>query len=307
MKPQVLCLLSSAGIDRSDPSLAFALSLSFIASTANAQELVVPPDGLVEGSINGQTVAWRIQADGANAPVVNPDTARRIGLKTGAIGIGAKVLVGSQPVSGKTGVFHYAVGGLDNKRRGAWFERAITSSGDGMLGPGALVQQVVTFQLRPTQIGETVLRFPLEDRGYAGMGLRFGELFVQFDPTSDRTVATASAAAALAATHAGLFVGQPSTRAMRFGITRPVRTLRLGEPLSLAGLPVATLEARLRDYGNTTGIPDENGDPEEIVVTAKSKSARNNIQTLHLGRDALSRCSKITFDKSQKQILLSCE
>lgn len=304
MKIQSLSALSSAASSFVRPGLALALLLS--ASIAGAQELIVPPQGLVEGNINGHRVTWRVQADSANAPVVNPATAQRIGLKTGAIGIGAKVLVGPERVKGKTGVFRYMIGGLDNRRRGAWFERPITSDSDGMFGPGALAQKIVTFQLRPTRAGETIQSFALEDRGYGGMGARIGDLFIQFDPASDRTVATAGAAASIAASHAGLFVGRPSTRAMRFGIGRPVRTLRLGQPLALGKISVANLEARLGDYGSTAGIFDENMDPEEIVVTAKVKNIKGNINALHLGQDSLSNCSKITFDKIKKKIFISC-
>jgi hypothetical protein len=262
------CCSLSGRAGGSKPVIVIALSL--LASTAHAQELVVSSDGLVEGEINGHHVMWRVQADGANAPVVNPSTARRIGLKTGLIGIGAKVLIGNVPVAGKTGVFRYTARGAANRRRGAWFNRPITTDGDGMLGPAALAQPVVTFNLRPTQAGETVHRFNLEDRGYAGMGVRLGDLFLQFDPASDETIATASAAAALAASNAGTFTGQPSTRTMRFGIPRPVRTLRLDRPLSIGGLLVTTLAVRLQDYGDASGIAEGDGDPDEIVVTAKS-------------------------------------
>lgn len=282
-----------------------AAALSLVASSAHAEELVVSSSGLVEGEINGQRVTWRVEADGANAPVVNPATAQRIGLRTGLAGIGAKVRVGDVPVSGKTGVFRYSAGGGADRRRGAWFDRPIASDADGMLGPGALVQSVVTFQLRPPQAGETVNRFKLEDRGYAGMGFRQGSLFVQFAPASTETVSTASAATILAASYAGAFVGQPSIRAMRFGISRPVRTMRLGQPLSIGGVAVTTLVVRLHDYGDASGIADDDGDPYEIVVTANGGQSVDRFRTLHLGRDALESCSSVTFDKPRREISLS--
>lgn len=281
-----------------------ALGMTMAATNVRADELVVPVGGVVDGEINGQRVEFLVQADGSNVPVVNPDVATRFGLKTGLIGIGARVLVGSVPVNGKTGVFRLTVEGAGAKRRGAWFERPITGSGDGMLGPGAVVQDIATFQLRAPRADEVVLTFPLVDRGYAGMGIQLGNIFIQFDPLAETSIATASAAVEIAGQHEGVFVGTTTSRAMRFGVVRPVRTVHLGSPLNFGGLALSSFLARTQDYGDARGIPD--GDSDEIVVTAEKRHASGQYLTLHVGADVLASCSSLSFNKVRKVVSLHC-
>ncbi len=288
------------------PLLALALGGGGLRAAGAVDELVVPPDGIVRGEANARSVAWLVQADGSDTPVLNPASVARLGISTGMIGIGVKVLVGPVPVRGKTGVFRYRVGGEEQKRRGAWFERPITDSADGMLGPGAVPQRIVTFQLRPARADEQLQRFPLVDHGYAGMGLMAGAIFVQFDPQSEDSVATASAAATLALSHGGAFTGAPSSRPLRFGIVRPVRALRLATPLSVAGLSLRSLVVRTQDFGDASAIRDSVNDPEEIVVSASKGGRGAQYQTLHLGADALRACSRITFDRLAGEVILSC-
>jgi hypothetical protein len=53
-------------------------------------------------------------------------------------------------------------------------------------------------------------------------------------------------------------------------------------------------------------VPDDQADPNEIVVMAKN----GKIKPLHaiiIGRDDMAHCSSITFDKPAQHIRLSCQ
>ena len=93
---------------------------------------------------------------------------------------------------------------------------------------------------------------------------------------------------------------------IRFGIERPVRTMRLSAPLLIGGRPLTELGVRTADFGNASGIPEVGAvtDPDEIVVTAAKKGERD--YSLLVGRDFLSGCSSLTYDFPAKLIRLRC-
>jgi hypothetical protein len=132
-----------------------------------------------------------------------------------------------------------------------------------------------------------------------------GDLFVQFDPTRPRSFSPAAAGAELAQSHHGAFTSAVRQQAMWFDIPRPVREMRLAEPFSLGGLPVALIDVRTLDYGDSSAIPDATADPNEITVTAR-RSRGPVYRTLLVGADALAPCSTLEFDKPAGQIRLSC-
>lgn len=267
--------------------------------------LIVPPDGVVDADVAGRPSKLLMVADSGSAPILNAADAKRFGIGTGWIGIGVRAKVGPVPVNGLTGVIRYRVGGQDVKRRGAWFERDIVQTYAGMIGPAAVAQSVVTFRLRDAVPGEQSFTLPLSDKGYAGMGTLVGDLFVQFDPLRANSMATAAAGADLARAHQGSLVGAVRQETIRFGISRPVRTMHMAEPMHIGRIVLFSVDVRTSDYGDSSSIPDNAADPDEIVVTGR-KAAGKSFRTLHLGADALRGCSSLTFDKARKEIRLSC-
>lgn len=271
----------------------------------SAAPLIVPPDGVLEADVQGQPSRLLMMADSGSAPVLNSADAERLGIGTGWIGVAVKVKVGPVPVKGLTGVIRYRVGGMDMKRRGAWFERNIVQGHAGMIGPAAVAQSVVTFQLRNAVPGEQTFSLSLADKGYAGMGTLVGDLFVQFDPLRLNSMVTAAGGADLASEYQGSLVGAVRQEVIRFGISRPVRTMRMEQPMQIGGIVLNTVNVRTSDYGNSSSIPDTTQDPDEIVVVGRRATSESS-RTLLLGADALHNCSSITFDKARREIRLSC-
>lgn len=271
-----------------------------------AQTLEVGPDGRANGQVGTQPIRWQIDASGSSAPVLNPDAARRLGVRAGWVGVA--IGIGPVRLTGRSAVLRYAVAGMDNRRRAAWFDREIAPSADGMIGPGGVRQRVVRFTLRPALGGETETVLPLVDRGIAGMGTMIDDLFVQFDPQMPRSLTTAAGGVVMAQRWDGQLAGDTRSRVVRLNVERPVRQLTIRRALPIGGLRLRTVDVRTHDYGSVGAIPDAANitDPDEIVVVARGRPRRNQQRILIVGADALANCSSISFDKSREVIRLRC-
>ena len=154
---------------------------------------------------------------------------------------------------------------------------------DGVVGPGGLPNRVVRFVLGPARPGERTIALPMADEGglfggwghsYAVIDLGGAPLRIRFDPHHPRTLATAGAGVRLAAQNDARIGGEVESPEIAFGISRPVRTLRLGRPLVVGPFTITELGVRTADFGNAASIREEGGDPDEIVVTGDRR--RNN-------------------------------
>ncbi len=289
-----------------------ALTAAFWAGAAPAGKpatapLIVAPDQIVTGTFEGKPARYRMLADGSSTLILNPQAAQRLGLKAGWIGVG--VMIGPVMVNGSSAVGRYAVAGQPIKHRIAWFDRPIAADADGALGPAAVPQAIVTFQLRAAVTGERTYVLPLTDLGYRGLGTNVSAgdqtIFVQWDLTHAATSGTAAAGADLAASHGAQFTGPTWQELIRLEVRRPVRLLALTTPLAVGPIRIARVVTRVSDFGDTSGIADADADQSEIVVTAKGQKSRA-IHSLRIGRDSMTDCSSITFDKPRAQIILSC-
>lgn len=288
-------------------ALAAAASAAAQAGKPIAGPLTVGADQIVAGTIGGQPARYHLLADGSSTLILNPQAAQRLGMKAGWFGVG--VMIGPVMVNGSSAVVRYAVAGQPIKRRIGWFDRPVTTGADGALGPSAVPQPIVTFQLRAPATGETTYSLPLTDLGYRGLGTNLivgGQtIFVQWDLTQPAATGTAAAGADLAASHGARFTGPAWQEPIRFGVKRPVRRLALATPLTIGPIAITQVVTRVSDYGDTSAIADADADQSEIVVAAKGRKSRA-IHSLRIGRDAMAGCSSISFDKSRSTITLSC-
>lgn len=290
------------------------LCLSALLLTAAADQptsLTLSGDNTVSVTINGEQV--RIKADPAYAGLVtvNPDVVARARLKPSMIG-------GLHFVGPVRLAFRSDAAKLDfdfgaTKHRVMWPDRPIVSGVDGIAGPNALPWSRLTFVIGPKLEGEQEIDLPLEVAGPFGWRgsitkLKLGdqEINVWFSLMLPQSLATAGLGAELARTNGGEMNGTAHPALIRFGIERPVRTMRLSTPLLVGGRPLSELGVRMADFGDASGIPEAGArpDPDEIVVTAERKGKRD--YSLLLGRDFLSGCSSITYDFPAKLIRLSC-
>lgn len=270
-------------------------------------DYVVHGEGLMTIRIGGVPARLRINPWAPAAPTLNPDFAARIGLHGGLFGVGVKV--GTVKVKGDTSVTRLDFGGgASFRRRVVWFERPYATGADAAVGPGGLPVDIVRFQLRAARPGERTVELPMVQQMFRPTfaELKVGDrtLRLLFDPLHDRTLATAGAGQALAATLGAQLTGETGKAEIAFGIMRPVRALRLARPLVVGPLSIGELAVRVSDNGTTAGIADADADPDEIVVTAKGGGDRRDV--IIIGNDQLGRCSSIVFDKLAKQIKLTC-
>ena len=293
------------------------LCLAFVATGATAQppERVVSGDGIVAVTVNGAPARVRIDPAAPALPILlEPFATTQARLRAGPFAFA--YLVGPEHVPGRSAVGRIAIGegGRPRKRRIGWAERPYAQGADGVIGPGGLPEDVVRFVLRPAVPGERTIALPLEDEGglFGGWGGSYailqvgGEpMRVRFNPHEPRTLATAGAAVRLANAHDGMVSGETAPAHIAFGISRPVRTMRLGRPLAVGPLALSELGVRTADFGNASGIPEEGADPDEVVVTGDRGRNRNR-DRLSIGADLLSRCSAIVFDKRARQVRLTC-
>ena len=296
-----------------------AVFVALLASAALAQrgrganEYVVAGDGIIRVSVAGVPGRMRIDPAAFAVPLLDAPYANRARLRPGPFGFAN--LVGPKEIRGVTAVTRISLNGASPlKRRVGWTERPFYEGADGTIGPGGLPQQVIRFVLRPSLSGERTVTLPLVDEGgllggwggmYALVQVGGTPMRVRFNPYHPHTLATAGAGVRIAAAHDGRIGGETRAVPIAYGVSRPVRTLRLGRPLQVGPLAIAALSVRTADFGNASAIREEGGDPDEIVVIGKKR--RNEARDrLWLGADQLARCSSIVFDKRARQVRLTC-
>ena len=294
----------------------FAAILALCALTGAAtpaRERVIDGNGIVDSTIAGAAGRIRIEPSGTGMPLITTAFAERATLKSGMLSF--SYAVGTERVHGRTGVGSIDLGTGPSKHRIGWTATPYTPAADGVVGPGGVSEDIVRFVLHPPVPGERMATLPMTDQG--GLAGGWGELYalidlggqplrIRFDPYHARTLATASAAVRIAAAQGGTLQGAVEKVEIAFGIERPVRTMTLARSLAIGPLQFATLGVRTGDYGSTAGLADAAApiDPDEVVVTAKSKKPGRD--RLSIGADLLARCSSIVFDKPAKQIRLTC-
>jgi hypothetical protein len=292
------------------------LGLTCLSTIAVAQppERTVSGDGILSVSVNGEAGRIRVDPAAPGLPILTTPFAERARLRPGPFAFA--YLVGPERVNGRSAVGRIAVGegARPRKRRIGFTGRPYVEGADGVVGPGGLPDPVIRFVLRPARPGERTVTLPLEDEGglFGGWGGTYAlidvggqPLKIRFNPHEPRTLATAGAAVRIANANDGTVAGETAPAHVAFGISRPVRTMRLGRPLQIGPLSLTELGVRTADFGNASGIREEGGDPDEVVVTGDRGRNRNR-DRLSLGADQLRHCSSIVFDKRARQIRLTC-
>ncbi|MBV7257610.1 hypothetical protein KCG44_12530 [Pacificimonas sp. WHA3] len=121
---------------------------------------------------------------------------------------------------------------------------------------------------------------------------------------SPETMVTASTGAVLAHTYRGRMVGDPRPVNLEMGFERSVREMDVERPIQIGQFALHNVVVRTRDTGSTRGIPDDDHDPNEIVVTGnRKKTATHGIV---IGTENLADGSSLTYDKAAMTIRPSC-
>ena len=287
-------------------NMILALGALVLTGADRPRDFVVRGDGVVPAQIGGRPARLLLSPWAPAAPTLNPGFVRAIGLHAGLFGFAVKV--GPVKVRGDTSVTRLDYSGASGRRRVVWFERDYAQNADAAVGPGGMPAEVIRFELRPPKGDERVTVLPLVQNmfrpSYARVMLGKRPIILLFDPQHSRSLATAGAGAALAEFLGGALQGPPRPAPVAFGIMRPARTLRFGRPLQFGNIRLDEVLVRISDNGSVAGVKDDDADPEEVVVSAKSKSERRDV--VIIGQDVLGSCASFTFDKPARQIRLAC-
>lgn len=302
--------------------LCLPAALLLMAAAPPPGEIILPADAPIAASIDGQKVMLSLATGAVDRITLNPGTVARLGLTPASIRGKANVRVGrSNVLAGRNTPAKVELAGAAFRQRVFWFEGAGPIARDGSIGPMALPHGRVTVDLKPGAGGaEWALPLfgDLNSGSYGAVaagGTRFG-LNVDVAGRLALPLATAALGADIAAALGGKFVGEAWDEAVFLGVARPVRRLVLDKPLELGPFRFREIAVRVNDRRDgmgqldkgQAGVPDENDDPSEIVVTADTGKQRKVVRVLTLSRTQLEAqgCSRLVVDKLARRLVLSC-
>lgn len=283
------------------------LAFAFAAPAAAAELRVAAADNfLIDATINGHPVRLRVDPETSGYIILNPATVARIGLERSMLR--SRTQVGPVRLDGWSKVAELSIGGVTGDRRMVWIDREAVAGADGLIGPADMHYDRVTFDLGPSRPGEAEFALALDFARAGGLffPLQLGEdvLRVQFSLIKADSRATAAAGARLSDLHGGQWAGEPRDQLIQFGVTRPVRPLRLSRAVDMGGLHVSEFLVRTADHrGDLTLPPDPDADPDEVVVTGSRQRARFH---LSLGLDRLGQCSRLVWDNVGRRMTFHC-
>lgn len=264
--------------------------------------------------VNGVEGTMLIDPGGPTSPSCNSDfmiNARVTGYGPAPIG-----RVGPIRINGRYDDVVYFSAGRSFMRATTWGDRPAVDGADCVMGPGGLDAAVVEFRLGPARQGQRTHAIPIyrprrnqwDGRVTGRLDVAGLPVNVRFDTLRELTALTAPAARIIAPAYGGTVEGDVQDTDIWWGVRRPVRRLRTRQILTVGPLSLDTLYVRVSDYGHANALasvdPDEIGH-DDVVVTGQ-RPRNDGIRILRVGRDDLSRCASIVFDKPAGQILLTC-
>ena len=267
--------------------------------------------------IAGQPARMLVAPGETSTVTCTPDFARRAGLV--AEDRRTFTQIGPIAVEGDVANVAFDIAWLTSRRTIVWPANNWSAAIDCAMGPDALGAAVTRFDLRPPLPGERTIALPYDrplgkratgNAAYARIMVGDTSIAVRFDPLRRETVATASAALVIAGALGGKLDGPTLRSEIFFGVTRPIRRVRLAEPLTVGPLSLDSVYARLSDYGDASairGVDSDELDPGgDIVITGTRRRKIGDVRLLRIGADQLATCSSIVFDRPAGQIRLTC-
>lgn len=278
--------------------------------TNSSAELVVDAGASVPIVIDGQRHSMTIDPGIGASRLLNQSTANALNLKGG--GIQGVYRIGPVELIARSTAVSSSLGGTTGKLRFHWFDREVDRGSAGLISPALLPYATVTMRLRPTQLNERLDGIAF--RGASSFGFSGGagiipwqdkEIRVGLDPARRATLVSASLGAILSTQYGGRFEGQEQIIPIRYGISRPVRLLRLARPFQFAGLRFENV--LVRGSGGASNQESADSDPteEQVVVVVGSKGKPR--LTMTIGSDDLRHCSFVRFNNAAAKLEFSCQ
>ena len=283
-------------------------------SSTPANETILQPssDYIVDAQVRGRPLRLKVDPGAPFFVLLNDKVAKELRL----VGTKAATLaVGPLRLKGSTRSEKFTIGGVTTSRPVMWVKGQSVGNADGIINPANLPGDRITLSLRAPGPGEQQIRLPMRFDRQRGLYHEFnygGQLILtRFTLADELTTATGAAASVIAKRKNGLWDGGPFVHPVRFGVSRPVRRMVLGQALSVNGFPVRDFAVRIQDDRGQYQLPEKAlptvDDEDGIIVTRKNKRSYGAPHFwLMIGRRALSNCSSISYDNSARQMLLSC-
>lgn len=275
------------------------------------RDLVVRNGETIAMTINDQPVLFRLAPDAISVPTLNDDAAKRIGLKPSLIGY--VYVIGPEKISFRTDKVKYRADDTPFKRRTAFSQRQLVDGADGIAGPETFPFKRTILIIRDPQPADRAITLPLDkEMGRSQTGVRIDvggrPIYAAFSFDRSESLVTATGGKWIADANGGRFEGDAREAPILYGVTRPIRSLKLDVPLMLGELEVRNVAVRVSDIGNAQGIaegPAPEQDPNEIVVSGDSKRKVPN-QRLYIGMETIGHCASITYDFEAGTVTLMC-
>jgi len=306
-------------------SLAAAAVLSLLASGCATTGPSGPPSSeqvlgpstnyVIDAQARGRPLRLKVDPGAPYYVLLNDRVAKDLRLVSTKA---ATLAVGPLRIKGKTRNEKLTIGGVTSPKPVMWFAGQSVADADGIINPANLPTEMVTLQLQETKPGEQIVELPMRFDRERGLYHEFdygGQLILTRVTLQDKlTTTTGAAASVIAKRRAGLWDGGPFTHAVRFGVPRPVRRMVLGETLSVRGFPLNAFAVRVNDDRGSYLLPDRDAevpqaeeDEDEIVISKKNKRTYGAPHFwLMIGSEDLSRCSRISYNKNARRLILSC-
>jgi hypothetical protein len=291
---------------------AFTSLFCEIEASASQSVLTLEPGSghVISVRVNGRALNLRVDPGADQAIVLNPDAARRAGLRPSIVPLTA--IVGSVNVRGRWTRSRLEVAGASSRARFIWFPDYSIAGADGLISPVLLPYARTELILRGPLAGERTAAVPVRNGPYGlhhALILGSIEVSFRFRLEEERSTATAAAGALVAAHHDGRWTGEAFAHPVRLGVERPVRPLQLARQLDFVGFRVATVLVRTGDSRGDHQLPsaDSSEDIGESTVVVTGRARRQPpLYSVLIGRDQLTRCSRIAYAKAEQQLSLTC-
>ena len=284
-----------------------------LSTPANETTLEPSSSYIVEAQVRGRPLRLKVDPGAPFFVLLNDKMAKELRL----VGTKAATLaVGPLRLKGSTRSEKFTIGGVTRSRPVMWVKGQSIAEADGVINPANLPGDRITLHLRAPAPSEQQIRLPMRFDRQRGLYFEFdygGQLILtRFTLSDELTTATGAAASVIAKRRSGLWDGGPFVHPVRFGVSRPVRRMVLGQTLSVNGFPVKDFAVRIQDDRGQYLLPEKalptvDDDEDGIIVTGKNKRSYGAPHFwLMIGRRALSDCSSISYDNKAGQMLLNC-
>jgi len=283
-------------------------------ATVNETVLDATSQYVVHAEARGRSLKLKVDPGAPYFVLLNDKVAKDLRL----VGTKAATLaVGPMRLKGSTRSEKLTIGGVTASKPVMWVKGQAIGDADGVINPANLPGDRVTLRLQAPQPGEQIIELPMRFDRQRGLYHEFdygGQLILtRFTLEDALTTATGATASVIAKRRSGLWEGSPFVHQVRFGVSRPVRRMVLGQTLSIKGFPLSEFAVRIMDDRGSYLLPEKEvssaaaEDEDGVVVTGKNRRSYGAAHFwLMIGGKDLSRCSSISYDSRTKHMVMSC-